>query len=95
MMITVDPMMERKHPTFPWRFNFSFNKVEDSTALMKATDSPKDWVSIPPPPHYLTNTLSAPRGVTNIAGANPYAAKLAASPTAMVISPTHQSHSFR
>lgn len=30
---------------------------------------------------YLTSTLSAPRGVTNVAGANAYAAKLAASPT--------------
>lgn len=29
---------------------------------------------------YLTKTLNAPRGVTNVAGANAYAAKLAASP---------------
>lgn len=29
---------------------------------------------------YLTSTLSAPRGVTKVAGANAYAAKLAASP---------------
>jgi hypothetical protein len=44
---------------------------------------------------YLTNTLRAPSGVTSIAGANPYAAKLAASPAAMVISPTHHNHSLR
>lgn len=30
--------------------------------------------------NYLTSTLSAPRGVTSVAGANAYAAKLAASP---------------
>lgn len=29
---------------------------------------------------YLTRTLSAPRGVTKVAGANAYAAKFAASP---------------
>lgn len=44
---------------------------------------------------YLTNTLRAPSGVTSMAGANPYAAKLAASPAAMVISPTHHNHSLR
>ena len=33
---------------------------------------------------YLTRTLRAPRGVTNDAGANAYARKLAPSPTATV-----------
>ena len=33
---------------------------------------------------HLTSTLSAPKGVTKIAGAKPYAAKLAASPTATI-----------
>nr|GMD92908.1 hypothetical protein BHM03_00024964 [Ipomoea batatas] len=39
--------------------------------------------------------LSAPRGVTRIAGANAYAAKLATSPTIIVIMPTHHSGSYR
>ena len=33
---------------------------------------------------HLTSTLRAPKGVTKIAGAKPYAAKLAASPTATI-----------
>ena len=33
MMMTVEPMMERKQPILPWRFSFSFSKVEDKTAL--------------------------------------------------------------
>ena len=40
---------------------------------------------------YLTMMLRAPSGVTSIAGANAYAAKLAASPTTMVSMPAHHS----
>ena len=40
---------------------------------------------------HLTMMLSAPRGVTRIAGANAYAAKLAISPTTIVSSPPHHS----
>merc|ERR1711884_403129 len=43
----------------------------------------------------LIKTLIAPSGVTNIAGANAYAAKLAASPTTIVNRPAHHIHSFK
>lgn len=45
-------------------------------------------------PH-LTIMLSAPSGVTNIAGAKAYAAKFAISPTIIIIMPDHHSGSAR
>jgi hypothetical protein len=39
--------------------------------------------------------LSAPNGVTNMAGANAYAAKFAISPTTMVSMPAHHRGSTR
>eukprot|EP00955_Chlamydomonas_euryale_P024635 259727-Chlamydomonas_euryale.AAC.7 len=47
------------------------------------------------PPTHLTMMLSAPNGVTRMAGANAYAAKLAASPTTMAMRPAHQVGSRR
>lgn len=46
-------------------------------------------------PSHLTMMLSAPKGVTRIAGANAYAAKFAASPTTMLIMPAHHTGSRR
>lgn len=40
-------------------------------------------------PLYLTSTLRAPRGVTRVAGANAYAAKLAASPAPTIKGQEH------
>lgn len=40
---------------------------------------------------HLTMMLRAPKGVTRIAGAKAYAAKLATSPTTMVSKPVHHS----
>ena len=40
-------------------------------------------------------TLSAPKGVTRIAGAKAYAAKFATSPQTMVMMPAHQTGLFR
>lgn len=42
--------------------------------------------------YYLKRTLSAPRGVTTVAGANMYAAKLAASPPPTVSTHTKTKH---
>ena len=44
---------------------------------------------------HLTMMLSAPKGVTRMAGANAYAAKFATSPTTMVSMPAHHSGSAR
>ena len=44
---------------------------------------------------YLTMMLRAPRGVTRIAGAKAYAAKLAISPTIIISMPNHHSGSVR
>lgn len=44
---------------------------------------------------YLTMMLSAPRGVTKMAGANAYAAKFAISPTIIDIIPIHHNGSTR
>lgn len=44
------------------------------TVFMTLTQKNDKWYN------YLTSTLNAPRGVTSVAGANAYAAKLAASP---------------
>ncbi len=44
---------------------------------------------------YLTMMLSAPRGVTRIAGAKAYAAKFAISPTIIISMPDHHSGSVR
>ena len=43
----------------------------------------------------LTRMLSAPSGVTRMAGANAYAAKFAASPTTMLMRPAHHRGSRR
>ena len=44
---------------------------------------------------YLTIMLKAPSGVTRIAGAKAYAAKLAISPTIIISMPDHHSGSVR
>jgi hypothetical protein len=44
---------------------------------------------------HLMMMLSAPRGVTKMAGANAYAAKFASSPTTMDSSPAHHIGSLR
>lgn len=58
----------------------------------------KDPSSIHPPSAaatHLTMMLRAPSGVTSVAGANAYAAKLAISPTIMKLMPAHHSGSHR
>lgn len=54
-------------------------------------DSPSRWEDRTA----LIRTLRAPSGVTTVAGANMYAAKLATSPAPIVRSPPHQTQSFR
>ena len=45
--------------------------------------------------YHLTMMLRAPNGVTRMAGANAYAAKLAISPTTIVVMPAHHKGSTK
>lgn len=89
MTMVVEPRMLSRHPSFPCRFNRSVRKYDDSTALQQTTLQVTHTLLEPkqcrrggllPAAAHLTSTLRAPSGVTRVAGAKAYAAKLAASP---------------
>lgn len=98
--MVVEPRMLSRQPSFPCRFKRSVRKYDDSTALQWHLQSATYWLfdlemCFPPAEisfrekvlmssEYLTRTLRAPRGVTRVAGAKAYAAKLAASPAPTV-----------
>lgn len=79
--MTTDPSKHNAHPNLPSIPSFSLRKYELSTALEQVSYvvcTPVERIAHP------IKTLSAPRGVTKIAGAKAYAAKLATSPRATV-----------
>lgn len=87
--MTTDPSRHMAQPSLPNMPNLSLRKYDPRTALWREEQIVSDQktskhticklVRCFP---YPIRTLSAPRGVTRIAGANAYAAKLATSPMA-------------
>jgi len=92
--IVVEPTTHNTQPSIPKICNFSFKIISARTALQQNIyQQSKTWPIRfrPQNIHHskmecicLIMMLSAPRGVTRIAGAKAYAAKLATSPTTTV-----------
>lgn len=77
--MTTDPSKHSAHPSLPNTPRISLRKYELRTALYVVSDREVHAAELAA---YPIRTLSAPSGVTRIAGANAYAAKLATSPRA-------------
>ena len=73
------PIRHMAHPSFPSVPSSSFKKYVPNTALHPIVSTLSIHLTMNT---YPTRTLNAPNGVTKIAGANAYAAKLAISPRA-------------
>lgn len=77
-MIT-EPRSDMAHPNFPNTPSLSFRKYDPRTALRSPVSNTHTWHKAQTQTHPI-RTLNAPKGVTRIAGAKAYAAKLAISP---------------